>query len=164
VSTCADAKTTPVTPEYASNHERIFGERSARHGTYVMRCSACDGVTHPEGARLYRCGRCGADTYGALLASEAPAFNAPPTTVPVVTDRHYEGIAATDGTDIGSRVKRREYMRRNALADADDFKGEWSKAQKERDAMRRGEHDRRERREAIGRAAYEVEKKNARRR
>ena len=49
-------------------------------------------------------------------------------------DRHYENMAATDGTDIGSRRKHQEYMRRNGLAVADDFKGTWAKATQEREA------------------------------
>ena len=43
-------------------------------------------------------------------------------------DRHYDGLRATDGTDISTRTKQREYMRRRGLADAGDFKGEWNQA------------------------------------
>lgn len=49
-------------------------------------------------------------------------------------DRHYEGLKATDGTDISSRSKHREYMKANGLAMADDFKNTWAQAQEQRDA------------------------------
>lgn len=74
----------------------------------------------------------------------------------------YGGLRATDGTDISSRKKRREYMRRNDLVDANDFKGAWEKAQKERETFRRGQHHNPERREAIGRIAYQLEMKRRR--
>jgi hypothetical protein len=48
-------------------------------------------------------------------------------------DRHYEGLRATDGTDISSRTKHREYMKANNLAMADDFNNTWAKAQEQRD-------------------------------
>lgn len=53
-------------------------------------------------------------------------------------DREYIGLKATDGTDISSRSKQREYMKRHGLTTADDFKDVWAKAQKDRDAYRQG--------------------------
>lgn len=50
-----------------------------------------------------------------------------------VTDLYMNGVRATDGTDIGSRAKRREYMRVHNLADADDFRGEWARKAQERE-------------------------------
>lgn len=47
-------------------------------------------------------------------------------------DRHYDGVQATDGTDISTRTKHREYMRANGLTTADDFQESWSKAQEQR--------------------------------
>ena len=44
----------------------------------------------------------------------------------------YGHITATDGTDLSSRTKHREYMRRNNLTIADDFKETWARAEKER--------------------------------
>lgn len=75
----------------------------------------------------------------------------------------YGGLRATDGTDISSRKKHREYMRRNGLADAADYKESWAKAQADREAFRRGEKTNPERREAIGRIAYQLEQKRRRR-
>jgi hypothetical protein len=53
-------------------------------------------------------------------------------------DRHYEGLRATDGTDISTRTKHREYMRRNNLTTIDDFKDTWAKAEKQRTEYRQG--------------------------
>jgi hypothetical protein len=49
-------------------------------------------------------------------------------------DRHYDGLKATDGTDISTRSKHRDYMRANNVTMADDFKDTWAKAQAQRDA------------------------------
>lgn len=81
---------------------------------------------------------------------------------PVFTDRYMEGVAATDGTDISSRRKRAEYMRRNNLADADDFKESWSRAQQERAAFYRGERRDPALRHAIGKIEYELSKRRRR--
>lgn len=79
--------------------------------------------------------------------------------VPVVTDRYMEGVRATDGADIGSRSKRREYMKALGLADADDFSDSFrAKVRQERE-----QQDTQERREVLGRAAYELREKHGRR-
>jgi hypothetical protein len=49
-------------------------------------------------------------------------------------DRHYDGLKATDGTDISTRSKHRDYMRANNVTMADDFKDTWAEAQAQRDA------------------------------
>jgi hypothetical protein len=36
-------------------------------------------------------------------------------------DRHYTGLRASDGTDISTRSKHREYMKRTGLTTVDDF-------------------------------------------
>ena len=87
------------------------------------------------------------------LQPESLAINAP-----ICTDRYFENTPATDGTDIGSRRKHREYMKKNNLAMADDYKGEWATAAKERAAIRSGEHDRKARKEAVERALYQLHK------
>jgi hypothetical protein len=54
-------------------------------------------------------------------------------------DRSYDGMRATDGADISSRTKHREYMRINGLTTADDYKDTWAAAAKARaDYMTRG--------------------------
>ena len=54
-------------------------------------------------------------------------------------DRSYDGLRAQDGTDISSRSKHREYMKRHGLTTADDYTTTWAKAEKAREAYRRGE-------------------------
>jgi hypothetical protein len=51
-------------------------------------------------------------------------------------DRHYDGMRATDGTDISTRTKHREYMKANNVTTMDDFKSVWQGAQKQRDEYR----------------------------
>jgi hypothetical protein len=54
-------------------------------------------------------------------------------------DRHYDGLTTTDGVDISSRTKHREFMKRHGLATYDDFKGEFDKREADRSAYRTGE-------------------------
>jgi hypothetical protein len=77
---------------------------------------------------------------------------------PINAGRFYENTAATDGVDIGSRRKHREYMKSRGLAMESDFKQEWSGAAKEREAIRSGEHDRKARKEAVERAIHQIHK------
>lgn len=74
----------------------------------------------------------------------------------IMTDGYYDGLRATDGTDIGSRRKHREYMKANNLALADDYKETWSKAQREREKAATGQHDKKNRRESIERTIYDL--------
>lgn len=48
-------------------------------------------------------------------------------------DRHYDGLRATDGADISSRKRHREYMKRHGLTTADDFRQTWAEAKKKRE-------------------------------
>lgn len=48
----------------------------------------------------------------------------------------YGNLTATDGTDLSSRRKHREYMAHHGLAMADDFKGSWARAAAERETER----------------------------
>ena len=54
-------------------------------------------------------------------------------------DRGYDVMATTDGVDISSRTKHREYMRAHGLTTYDDYQGEFAKRQAERDAYHSGE-------------------------
>lgn len=69
-----------------------------------------------------------------------------------VSDLYMDGVRAPDGTDIGSRTKRRAYMQAHGLADYDDFKGTFAKAAQERQAIQQGTHQRGERRNDVARA------------
>lgn len=55
-------------------------------------------------------------------------------------DRHYDGLTATDGTDISTRAKHRAYMKAKGLTTADDFAQTWKKDAAERQARMAG-HD-----------------------
>jgi len=50
-------------------------------------------------------------------------------------DRHYLGARASDGTDISTRSKHREYMRANNVTTVDDFKDTWAKAREQRERL-----------------------------
>lgn len=127
---------------------------------YLQRCTACDGVTAPAEASRYPCPKCGQWSRVSLPADEvAEQQEAEPRRLMVMTDLYMDGVAATDGTDIGSRRKRNAYKKANGLADFDDFTGSWEKAAKERKA----DHVR-EIRDEIGRTAYELKERNRGRR
>lgn len=55
-------------------------------------------------------------------------------------DRHYDGMRAQDGTDISSRTKHREYMKRHGLTTYDDFKQTFAKEQEKREQFRQAQH------------------------
>ncbi len=69
-----------------------------------------------------------------------------------VTDLYMDGVRASDGTDIGSRAKRRAYMDAHQLADVSDFKETWQREAKETERRKSGEADIPQRRQAILRA------------
>jgi hypothetical protein len=77
---------------------------------------------------------------------------------PVVGDSHYDGLRATDGTDVSSRTKHRNYMKANGLALASDYTETWAQAERERTAPSRDP----ERREQLGRALYEQQNRSRR--
>lgn len=69
----------------------------------------------------------------------------------------YDGARTLDGVDISSRKKRREYMKATNTTDPSDYKRHWVDTKEKIEAYRAGARDK-DRREALGRAAYEVEK------
>lgn len=71
----------------------------------------------------------------------------------------YGGMRATDGADISSRKKHREYMKHHNVALASDFKETWAKAGEERAKFYRGESRDTKLREQIGRAMEQRRKK-----
>lgn len=178
MSTGADAKTMPVTDAYATEHERIFGERRlpterVERRVYVSRCSACDGVTFKPGELLFDCARCkGKDCYGLVDAATAPPLQEAneAKNAPVMAGRFYENTSIITAdekgkplkVDIGTRMKHRDYLRRTGLATADDFKESWKPEVMAR-AKRADElRDDRDRHETVGRNLYEVEKRGRR--
>lgn len=85
------------------------------------------------------------------LNYRAPTRNCSDTDA-LISERHYDGMRATDGTDISSRAKHREYMRRNNLTTADDFRETWKDAPKKRELEAS-----KVRREAIAKAIHHLE-------
>ena len=67
-------------------------------------------------------------------------------------DLYMAGMRTIDGVDISSKRKRQEYMKATGVADTSDFSPDYyEKVRKERQA-----EEARDRREDIGRAAYQV--------
>ena len=79
-------------------------------------------------------------------------------TVPVVGDRHYADCRTTDGVDISTRAKHRDYMKRTGLTTVDDYKSEFERKRDQRERFAATGYDP-TRREAIVRA---IERLNAR--
>jgi hypothetical protein len=108
--------------------------------TYSFRCSTCERAyeiyrsirEHTENPRPFVCCGQSAERWFTPGVAGAALNNA------LAGDRHYEGLRATDGTDISTRTKHREYMRQHNLTTIDDYKESWAKAQKERDEYRQG--------------------------
>lgn len=80
--------------------------------------------------------------------------------VELMLDGHYEGLRATDGTPIDSRTKHREYMNRNGLAMADDFKGVWAKAAERRAELSTTGGDHAKRRATVERVFHQLEQRS----
>jgi len=70
-------------------------------------------------------------------------------------DRHYDGMRASDGTDISTRTKHREYMKRTGLTTASDYTETWKTQEKQRQAVLSGTHSDKGLRETIARTFYE---------
>ena len=68
---------------------------------------------------------------------------------------------ATDGTDISSRTKHREYMKANNLTLAEDYTQSWEKARRERESHYLGTSagERRAIADDVGRALYETRRR-----
>ena len=54
-------------------------------------------------------------------------------------DRHYDGLRATDGTDISTRDKHRAYMKANNLTTADDYTKTWAQQAEQRATVMSGQ-------------------------
>jgi hypothetical protein len=124
------------TPEFEATLDRIYGpDRAPQRGRWVW---------DEAQQKLVR-----AEDY----RPQTKALHAP-----IMMDRFYENTKATDGADIGSRRKHRAYMKEHGLAPADDYKGEWARAQARRDAAAQGQVPDKTRREALERAMYQLDK------
>jgi hypothetical protein len=128
-------KSKPLSKEFSAGFDRIFRKREAQKGGRWIYDTAKKALVP---AHLYRAER---------------ALDAP-----ILMDRFYENLAATDGTDIGSRRKHRAYMKEKGWTTADDFSQTWAKEAEKRAAFMQGDdtaESRKDRREDISRALYE---------
>ncbi len=74
----------------------------------------------------------------------------------LASDAIYEGLQATDGTDISTRTKHRAYMRERGLTTVDDFTDTWKQAAEKRADLfegRKGSVSK----DDIGRAIHQLE-------
>lgn len=90
------------------------------------------------------------------------AMREPEVRTQISMDRHYENTCTLEGIDIGSRRKANEYMRQNGLARPEDFRETWKKAAEQRAKFFTEGGDHQQRREEIGRAAYQLQQKRRR--
>lgn len=58
----------------------------------------------------------------------------------LASERHYDGLRATDGTPIDTRAKHRAYMKERGLTTMDDFTQTWKREAEAREARLAG-HD-----------------------
>jgi len=73
-------------------------------------------------------------------------------------DRHYDGLLASDGADISTRSKQREYMKRHGLTTVDDYSpAHWDKQQTKRNEIAAGNDP--SRRHDIARAIAQIQEK-----
>jgi hypothetical protein len=89
------------TPEFREGHSRTFGESKPQRGRWVWD-----------------------EQRGCLV--DASEYRAPARALnaPIIADRIHEGTTFHDGErvrDLGSRRKRREFLRETGLADATDY-------------------------------------------
>jgi hypothetical protein len=140
----SEIKTKPLTEEYAEGFDRSFGARVRVQG----------------GRFLYRPGHPQANERGFVPAHlvDQPVAHG----VEISVDRNYENLRTSDGVTINSRRQHRDYMKANGVTHMSDFKGVWDKAAQERSKVAQGEHDVKARREEVGRAVYELQKKGRR--
>ena len=57
----------------------------------------------------------------------------------VMGDQFYDGQQAPDGSDVSTRSKHREYMKRSGMVTFDDYASTFAKEQSRRDAYHSGE-------------------------
>lgn len=94
---------------------------------------------------------------------ESTGEEQPVVRVEIAAGALYDGQRALDGTDVSSRSKFNEYLRRTGCTVASDFTQHWADAAKKREAYFSGKARNPQLREAIGRAAYQLEMKRGKR-
>lgn len=124
---------------FREGHERMFGDGKPKRGRTVYPSDGTEPYEVPEEWE-----------------------NPEPKSVLRVDVSYMDGVRATDGTDISSKAKRREYMHRKGLADTSDFDapgGYWEKKAKEREHILSGEADTKWRKQTIGELLYQAKRK-----
>lgn len=120
-------KTGEMSKEFDEGFDRTFGERKPARGRFVYR----PGVGMVE---------VGSDWTDTERRSQTP-------TEEII----YGGVRSTDGVDISSRTKHREYMKQNGLAMASDF----SEATRQANERKKEIHEERHAREVVARAWHD---------
>lgn len=130
---------THVNDSFRETHEQVFGDkpRSNRRSRTVY---------PPDGGEPYEVGEEWEPTLPGLALTSTEGIT-------------YSNLKATDGTDISSRTKHRNYMKANGLAMMSDYTEYWKKAEKQREEKKSGRADSKQRKEIIGRALYEHRRK-----
>ena len=74
-------------------------------------------------------------------------------------DLHYTDMRTTEGVDISTRTKHREYMKRTGLTTADDYTQTWADAKQKRDAYYTSGKGGAVKREHIERAIHDLQRR-----
>jgi hypothetical protein len=104
------------TKEFDEGYERVFGARKPQRGRWVWDAAQ-----------------------GKLVSAEEYVPSEAKHGTGIMVDRFMEGDRAPDGTDIGSRQKRKAWMAATDSVDFSDFKGARERRAKEEAAKARGE-------------------------
>ncbi len=127
------------TDAFREGFDRVFGERKAKPGRYIFDEAQQKFVPAEE----YR-----------------PPDEA--KDAPIMSGRFYENLQATDGTLINNRRQHQAYMKEKGVTVISDYSQHLEKARERRVKVLEGDFDHKARREAVGRAWYELEKKKRR--
>jgi hypothetical protein len=122
------------TDEFRDGYDRIFGDRKPQRGRWIW------------------------DEAQQKLVS-AEEYEPPSHAVdgPIMSGRCNENLVAPDGTDIGTRARRKAWMKATGTADASDYTQAWKKAAAEKAARARGEFKPDKKlRDLIGRELYKA--------
>jgi hypothetical protein len=109
--------------------------------TYTFRCDKCGAITSAVMSIRAYCAappvfvHCGVPSERFFEVVPGLAINNA-----LASERHYDGLRATDGADISTRAKHRAYMRERNLTTVDDFTQTW-KREAEARAARIAGHD-----------------------
>lgn len=87
---------------------------------------------------------------------------APEAKLHIQTDAGFDNLRASDGTDLTSRSRWKQYMHDNNLTIANDWKETWAKAAKRREAVVTGKYRDPKRTEAVRRIVNEMSPRDIR--